>query len=144
MAAVGVIGVYVWSNLQTKWNFQQEHAPLGINSRPPKLLQPFACDPGNGLHTGNMQSFVKNVGNARAISVNPYLQMMKVIPEHKTGDSFIDGLPVVSCDLKVKMPGTEFNLAPGMEVSPQLRQSVPRMRSTSASLISVVDPLTVN
>jgi len=122
-AAIGYIGVTVWQTLQTKWISQIQYAPLVIHSRPPEFLQPFTCSAETGFHSGNMQSFVKNKGNARAVNVNPYMSIIKIIPEHKTGNPFIDDLPAVNCDGKFKMPGAEFNLAPGDEVSPQIRQT---------------------
>lgn len=123
VASIGYLGVTVWQTLQAKWAVQIEHAPLVINSRPPELLQPMICDRQKGLHTGNMQTFVKNVGNARAINVIPYMMMMKLVPEKKTGVAFIDDLPSVHCNLKPTMQEAAFNLAPGQEMSPQIRQT---------------------
>lgn len=123
LVALSTLVVTIWQTLEAKWAVQIEHAPLVINSRPPELLQPMICDRKNGLHTGNMQTFVKNVGNARAIDVVPYVFIMKLVPEQKTGDAFIDDPPSPSCNLKPTMQGAAFNLAPGQEVRPQIRQT---------------------
>jgi hypothetical protein len=124
-AAVGYLLVSIWQTRQAKHLAQIEFRPLVVNSRPPELLQPFVCDQKrNALSTGNLRTFVKNVGRARAINVVPYMMMMKVIPEKKTGQAFIDDVPSVNCDLKPTMPEATFNLAPGQEWDTQIRQSV--------------------
>jgi hypothetical protein len=124
VSTTGYLGVTIWQTIQAKWAVQIEHAPLVINSRPPELLQPIVCDRKNGLHTGNLQTFVKNVGNARAVNVIPYIFEMKLIPEKKTGNPFFDELPSGNCSMKPIMQEAVINLAPGQEMRPQIRQTV--------------------
>src|SRR5438309_1897383 len=81
LGGVGYLIAYIVISASQTRQAQMQHAPLVINSRPPELLQPFTCDPKAGLRTGNMQTFVKNVGNARAVNVNPYVMMTKIVPE---------------------------------------------------------------
>ncbi len=122
-AGIAYVGVTIWQTIQAKWAVQIEHAPNVINSRPPELLQPMVCDRKSGLHTGNMQTFVKNVGNLRAINVNPYFVITKIVPEKKTGNAFVDDLPVGNCSMKPIMQEAAFNLAPGQETGAGIRQS---------------------
>lgn len=110
---------------QTEHIVQIEHAPLVIHSRPPELLMPFTCDPKEGLRTGNMQSFVKNIGNATAYDVNPFLfNETKIVPEKKTGHASFDDPPVGDCGAPMDKTPMDFPLPPGIEKSPQIRQSV--------------------
>jgi hypothetical protein len=122
-AAVGYVGVNIWQVLETKWAMQPEHAPLIIISRPPELLQPIMCNPRDALRTGNMRTFVKNVGNARGIKVNPYMVTMKMVPEIKTGNGLLDLIPPVDCGAKSMTQEAELNLAPGQETSVGIRGS---------------------
>ncbi|MGD0601628.1 MAG: hypothetical protein ABR988_17535 [Terriglobales bacterium] len=81
---VAYICISIWQGRQAKTIAQMEHAPLVIHPRPPQLLMPFTCDTKkNSLTTGNMQSFVRNIGNATAEGVNPFFGMQKIIPEKK-------------------------------------------------------------
>jgi len=127
-AAGAVLYLFAYIVVSVKQNaqVQMQHMPLVINSRPPEFLQPFICDTKNGFRAGNMQRFAKNIGNASAYHVIPFMNMMKVIPEKRTGDALIDALPLVSCDMKINTGNTgeiEFPLAPGIEIRPQIRQS---------------------
>jgi hypothetical protein len=131
LVAIGGIGyliayicVSVWQGRQARAIAQMEHAPLVIHSRPPELLMPFTCDAKDGLRTGNMQSFVKNIGNATAFDVNPFFGTRKIIPEKKRGQPFFDDPPVGDCGAKIDKTPMDFPLPPGVEKSPQLRQSV--------------------
>jgi hypothetical protein len=140
LAAIGVIGyliayisVSVIQKNEASRALQIEHAPLVINSRPPKLLQPFTCSPETGFHSGNIQTFVKNIGNARAINVNPHFSRMKIVPEKPTGDPFYDSRPEVNCDRNVRMPGLEFNLPQGVEYQTLTRQAVMTLPPLSKS-----------
>src|SRR3989442_1388821 len=104
IAATGGLGylvAYIAVSVSQRSQTRREHAPLVINSHPPELLQPFTCDPKDGLHAGNMQFSVKNVGNARAYDVFPYINLLKIVPEDKVGDALIDALPPIDCDKKV-------------------------------------------
>jgi hypothetical protein len=122
-AGIGYVGVTIWQTLQAKWTVRIEHAPLVINSRNPEMLQPMVCDREAGLHTGNMRTTVKNVGNARAVRVMPFMNLMKIVPEKKTGNAFIDELPRVNCNWNPAIPEAAFNLAPGQETSTGIRQT---------------------
>lgn len=123
IATVGYVCVTVWQTLQAKWVVQIEHAPLVINSRPPELFQPIICDAKEGLHTGNIHTFIKNVGNGRALNVNPYRMSMKVVPAIKTGIAIIDDPPHVDCNVKQTNHDIALNLAPGQETGATIRQS---------------------
>ena len=123
--ALGYLGVTVWGTLQTKWNFQAEHKPVVIHSRPPKLMQTFTCDAANHIaHMGNMQVFFKNVGTAQAGNVSWEQMVDKVIPQNKTGDNYIDLPPEITpatCTGTMD-DGKETKMAPGVELALQMRQ----------------------
>jgi hypothetical protein len=127
--AIGYLGVTVWSTLQTKWNFQAEHKPIVVNIRPPQI-QFFSCNPpgfSGEVITGNIDTHIKNIGNATARKVNPYAIMTKLIPETKSGNKFIDDAPTVtdeSCKHpRFKIPGIELSLDPGRESGAGIRQT---------------------
>jgi hypothetical protein len=119
---IAILGVYIWQTLEARWNAHAQRMPLVINSQGPQFLQPFVCDVKNGFHTGNIQRAVKNIGNASAYHVMPYISTIKIVPEKKTGDAFIDELPHVNCRMEVKSNEMEMPLPPQREVFPQLRQ----------------------
>lgn len=130
-AAIGTLGTLgmlyfaAWGHLQDQWNFEATHQPIVINTRPPKI-QFFACNPGKGFFTGNIQTDVKNVGTAMADNVNPFVAEEKVVPERKTGNKFIDDPPAVTaemCKRRVRMADMEISLAPGRESGAAMRQS---------------------
>ena len=126
LTALGTVGgliAYITVSVMQTRQTQMQYAPLVINSRPPELLQPFTCDPKRGLYTGNMQTVVKNTGNARAINVWPYTNLLTIIPERKTGNTFVDDPPPANCDLTVNAGEATFTLAPGQEARPRIRQS---------------------
>ena len=117
-ATVGYLLVAAWQAWTTR------PLPLVINYRPPKLLQPFVCDPKQGLYTGNMELDAKNVGNARAVRANPMLMRMQIIPDKKTGDPFFDNLRPVNCAGKVQPSQSDVNFAVGQELFPEMRQGM--------------------
>lgn len=82
------------------------------------------CDVKQGLHTGNIETAFKNVGNASALHVMPYVNIVKIIPEKKTGNQFFDALPEVNCELQPKAKELEIPLPPDRELFPQIRQMV--------------------
>jgi hypothetical protein len=122
LAAVAYVGVTVWQVVVSRWAVQVQHAPLIINIRPPELLQPFICDPVKGFHTGNMQTTIRNIGTASAFHVMPFWNVTKIIPEKKTNNNFYDALPEANCRLHPKTNESDSPLAPGREMSPQIRQ----------------------
>lgn len=127
LIALGVLVTYIWSNLQTKWNFQAEHRPIVIHSRPPNLVQSLSCDPARGLHIGNMQEFVKNVGRGTASNVFEASDV-KVVPEQKLGNGFWDDPPSVgpeNCSLgpRVLDPKITSSIAPGEEKVAVMREA---------------------
>jgi hypothetical protein len=127
LVAVGGIGyliAYIIVSISQNTQTKKQHAPLVINSRPPEFLQPFICDFKNGFRSGNMQNFVKNVGNATATNVFPSLNRFKIVPERKTGNAFIDEPPIGDCNAKMGPSAVAFPLAPGIEMRPQYRQTV--------------------
>jgi hypothetical protein len=123
-ATLGYFLVTVWQTLEVRSAAHAQHMPLLINSRPPILRQPFVCDVKNGLHTGNIETGVKNLGTAMAYHVMPYMFEPKVVPERKTGNPFFDSLPEANCKLSPTAEELESPLAPGQEIRPQLRQMV--------------------
>jgi hypothetical protein len=116
------VGVTFWQTLEVRWAAHEQHMPLVINSRPAQFLQPFVCDVQKGFHTGNMQTAVKNIGNASAQHVVPFLNSWKIIPEKKTGNPVFDALPEANCRMRLNAKELESPLAPGQEVFPQIRQ----------------------
>jgi hypothetical protein len=127
LAAAGVVGyliAYIVVSMKQNTLVQMQHMPLVINSRAPQFLQPFICDAEKGFHTGNMQTAVKNIGNASAQHVIPYVNSWKIIPEKKTGNPFFDELPEVNCKMHLNAKELESPLAPGREAFPQIRQMV--------------------
>jgi len=105
------------------WQTRMENEPVVVHSLPPALLQPFTCDVEKGLSTGNMQLAIKNIGKGRANDVFPHWMFMKVIPEKRRGDPFVDDPPAVDCSIKIKR-AEGFPLDVGVEMFPQIRQSV--------------------
>jgi hypothetical protein len=135
LLGIGVLVYYVASYFQSERHFQFEYKPFVVNSRPPQLLQPFVCDvKRNGFTFGNMRTFVKNIGNARAINVVPYDITLRVVPENRTGIAQIDNPPTVDCAKKLNAQAVkdlDYPMGPGLEVSPEIRQGVgtiPRMK----------------
>jgi hypothetical protein len=127
LAAAGVVGyliAYLVVSGQQNSQAQKQHMPLLINSVAPTLLQPFVCDVKRGLHTGNIETGVQNLGTASAYHVMPFINMQKLVPEHKRGDPFFDALPEANCKLRPKAQELESPLAPGQQMRPQIRQMV--------------------
>src|SRR5208337_1517384 len=88
---------------------------------------PFTCDNEKGtMHTGKMQSWIKNVGNAQAKNIFPYWTVFKLVPDKKTGKPFIDDIPLVtedSCKQDIHKGAPVLSMAPGDELRPQYAQS---------------------
>jgi len=125
IAAAATAGYLISYIVISRWQTYVEHMPVVVHSQPPAFLQPFTCDPKTGFHTGNIQLAVKNIGTARADDVSTYWMFMKIIPEKRRGDPFIDDRPPGDCNMKVK--GSEdlgFPLDVGVETFPEIRQSV--------------------
>jgi hypothetical protein len=121
--AAGTIAV-VWQIWHLNRLAKMGARPLVVNSRPPELLQPLVCDQkSNALRTGNFRFFVKNVGNARAIDVVPYIATVKLVPEKKTGNAALDNPPPVDCDLRPPAANGAFSLAPGQDRATQATES---------------------
>jgi hypothetical protein len=120
--AVGYLVAYIVESITQNAQIRAQHMPLVINIRPPEMLQTFICDPTAGLHTGNMQTAIKNIGTASAFHVMPFFNVPKIIPEKKTGQKFYDAPPEANCKLRPKANEIDSPLAPGREMSPQIRQ----------------------
>ena len=136
LATLGYLAVSIWQTLENKQAARAQHMPLVINSRAPELLQPFVCDVKNGLHTGNMRNGMKNIGTASAYQVMPFSAIVKIVPEKKTGDQFVDEIPDVNCGGSMSAKELESPLPPGRELQPQLRQMV-----VSVPPIAETDPV---
>jgi hypothetical protein len=131
MGGVGYLIAYICvSSIQTrqaKSISQLEHRPTVIHSRPP-TVQSFSCDPVRGMHTGNMEVFVKNVGSGIADNVFASWVEEKVVPEQKIGNAFWDDPPSVtpeSCSINAPAePKVTFSLGPGQEMASNMREGV--------------------
>jgi hypothetical protein len=129
---VGYLVAYIVVSNSQKHQTQMQYSPLVINSRPPELLQPFICDREKGLLVGNLNAFIKNVGNVRAIDVLPLIVAMKIVPEKKTGNAFIDNPPGGLCGM---ITSGKMNLAPGQDFTVMARQgstSIPKLAESSS------------
>lgn len=131
LVAIGGIGylvAYIWiSTSQGRQAIEisrREHAPLVIHQRPPVMRAPFTCDAvKRQLAVGNMELFVKNIGNATAIGTDPFITVPKVIAEKRTGDKFWDEIPEADCSAPVNSTPMDFPLPEGIEKSVLLRQA---------------------
>lgn len=143
MIAVAVLGAYIWGNLQTKWNFEAETRPHVIISRPPTLIDVFACeitDKAMHLRTGAMRIWVKNIGHGDAVNAfisGPYLRL---VPEKKTGFLFFDNREFVTEETCRTREPPKMKMMPvyaGQEVSIDLIQSVEAVSLFKTKSISV-------
>lgn len=75
------------------------------------------------MTTGNMRLFFKNFGSVKVDRALPTL-VMKIIPEKKRGDSFIDERPPVTCSAKANNLPDMIPIIPGEEKTLDIRQSV--------------------
>jgi hypothetical protein len=78
-----------------------EHRPVVTNSNPPVLIQPFSCDVKSGAHFGDINTFMRNVGNADALAVTPSL-ILRFVPDRKVGQPEFDEIPSAGCGQKRK------------------------------------------
>lgn len=81
-----VLASYILGNLQTMWNFNAEHRPRLIFSRPPEVIGPINCevtDKAIYLHTGAMRISVKNIKGSDAINAFVAGPEFKLVPEKK-------------------------------------------------------------
>jgi len=128
IGGIGYLGVTIWGNLLSKWHFEAEHRPIVIHSRQPKLLQTVSCEPTTGFNVGNLDIFVKNIGNGTADNVFASWDQMKVVPEQKLGDPFWDDPPSITpetCSLNATPePKYTFPLAHGEEKVAQMKDAV--------------------
>jgi hypothetical protein len=130
LIAVGYLINYTWGNLQTKWNFETEHRPLVVISRPPEIVGNFQCIVTKREmwgRTDSMKVWVKNLsktGDAQgAFIAGP---MFKLVPNKKIGDPFYGGPPVIeqqNCWNTVKPEMTPFPVERDQEVRADIRQS---------------------
>jgi hypothetical protein len=124
--AIAILITYIVGIWQTKWNFQAQHRPIVINSRPPALLQSFSCDPTKGFHSGTTQVFLKNVGNGIATNLLPYWSEMKFVPDHKLGNKIWDDPPYITPKVCSMNPPVDQkftgSLAPGQEGAPVISE----------------------
>ena len=125
---VAVLGTYIWQNLQTKWNFAEEHRPKVIISRPPELLGTFDCyitDKAIHIHTGPMHVYVKNIhgGDASGAFIEP--PALKLVPNIKVGEPFFDDPPTIdgaTCKPEVATEMKAFPVRSGEEVVVNIKQ----------------------
>lgn len=119
-----VLLIYILQYQETVRSNHAQRMPLLINSTPPTLFQPFVCDVRNGIHTGNAQFGVKNIGSGSATHVMPYGGTIQLVPEHKRGTDYIDKPLKPNCKSILNAQELETPLAPGQWINPQLRQVV--------------------
>jgi hypothetical protein len=125
IGAIGYLVAYIIVSVRQDRMVVLQHSPNVIFSRAPEFLQGFACDPNHAaINSGNMQVFVKNVGNAKAANVFIALGFNKVIPNRRRSDPFLNAIPVTDCKSKMSGGSSEFPLAIGEEKGLAIRQSM--------------------
>lgn len=128
LTLIGAIVALILSEMHRR----EDRRPVIINSRPPELLQPFTCDPKDGFHSGNIQTFAKNLGNIGADNVFPVFAL-KIIPEKKSGNPIFDELPPANCNLTITDSSIEFSVPINIEMRPQIRQSAGTLPPVTSS-----------
>ena len=144
-AAVGIgyLGVVIWGNLQTKWNFTAEHRPRVIISRPPELLGTIICyvtEKAIHLHAGAMRVWVKNIRKGDAVGAFMEGPQFKLVPEKKIGDPFYDDLPSITdqtCKQKVSPKMKAFPVNGEQEVAVNIVQGIMAVSLIKTKDISV-------
>jgi hypothetical protein len=98
LVAAGVLLVYCLMYKEGKRNFEAEHRPKVIVSRPPELLGVFECqitNTGIGFHIGGMRVYVKNIKNTDADGAF-VIPDTKLWTRNRTGFAEIDTWPMIS------------------------------------------------
>jgi hypothetical protein len=116
LSALAYVVVAIWQTVEVRLGRLAQHMPLVINSRPPEVLGGFTCDPKQGFRFDAMRTYIKNIGDGRAIDMDSRYYEPKVIPaEHPTGNAFIDAVPQVDCTKKLNpvKDQSRITLAPG-------------------------------
>jgi hypothetical protein len=127
--AIGYLGVTIWGILQTKWNFQAEHRPRVIVSRPPDLVGTFNCQVTKRelyWHAGVTHVWVKDISKGDASGAFVIGPQFKPVLEKKIGDHFYDDPPIIeeqTCLAKVEPKMSPFPVHGDEELSVNLRQS---------------------
>jgi hypothetical protein len=145
-AGLGYLGVAIWGNLETKWNFTAEHRPRVVLSRAPELLGTVDCnitDKAMYLHAGAMRIWVKDgEHNGDAKDAFVLVTTMKLVPEKPTGTKFFDTPPQIddrTCNQTFLPQMKEFTINSGTEVATDVRQAGSVQSLIKASSISI-DP----
>lgn len=84
---------------------------------------------------GNWEQGVKNIGNVTARDVFPLTDLMKFIPDKKTGDPLADDPPILDCNIAPDKNKLMFALSAGEEKFVQFRQTMgttPKINSGDA------------
>jgi hypothetical protein len=91
-----------------------ERRPRVVNSRAPELTQPFVCDLSAGLHSGNLQTYVRNVESGEASNVFQTLAL-HVVPERKVNIPEFDEVPNGDCQTRPRVHYATKLLSSGRE-----------------------------
>jgi hypothetical protein len=132
-AAAGIcyVVVAIWGNLQTKWNFEAEHRPHVIFSKPPELTGTLSCEIVNNVvssHTGAMNFWLKNIGrgDADAFFSGPEFRF---VPENHTAAAEVDSSSSVTEACKQSLDPhsmREVRINGGQEIKMPMVQSAGR------------------
>jgi hypothetical protein len=115
LIAVSVLGVYIWSNLQTKWNFQAEHEPLisyknGECWRRVIDTLHYEVDhrdyPSKQLHVWDLGAIIENSGNVSADNVINESQARIRLDGEPPQDAFKDNAKETPASISIEPKGT--------------------------------------
>lgn len=136
-------GSQIWNAWQSGTYFAEEHRPKVIISKPPLLIETFACQVSQNaihLYSGSMRVAVKNIRQHDAIGAFVVGPEFKLVPEKKLGDPFFDDLPsITDSNCKVR-PAPKMKLFPvhaQEEVSANIRQTVGVVSLVKTNQVSV-------
>jgi hypothetical protein len=71
IAAAIYTGTTIVQVMLAEFHRREDRRPEIVNNRPPEFVEPFICDPKTGFHSGNMRTFVKNIGKTTATNLFP-------------------------------------------------------------------------
>jgi len=93
-----------------------------VNTRAPQFLHPFVCDLTKGFQSGEIRTFLKNVGNSTAANVASTFSL-RLVPEKRVGIAEFDDIPSGNCGEKpVGLP--KLSILAAREITRQLPQPV--------------------
>lgn len=131
---VGLVGLaysssQIWQVIQAEIHYTTEHRPKVILNKPPMLVGSVVCyttDRAIHEHIGEMQIWVKNIGQGDAAGAFVAPPMMKLIPEQKTGFKEVDDIPSLNAELCKIRPSAKaqmFGVERGQEMGVNIRQA---------------------